>query len=81
MGGLRSCGSGVQEDCLDSSGGDWHGAAVFGRGAPSVFPLPLSKSQGGLGCVSTPINFSSVSEMTFGGISMLSLGGVGPPLC
>ena len=51
------------------------------EGAPSVFPLPRSRSQGVLGCVSRAINFSCISEMAFGGISMLSLGGVGPSLC
>lgn len=51
------------------------------KGAPSVFPAPWSRSQGVLGCISRAINFSSISEMTFGGISMLSLGGVGPSLC
>lgn len=47
------------------------------KGAPSVFPLPRSSSQGVLGCVSRVINFSCISGMAFGGISMLSLGGVG----
>lgn len=50
------------------------------KGAPSVFPLAWSRSQGVLGCNSRAINFSSILEMTFGGISMLSLGGVGPSL-
>lgn len=48
------------------------------KGAPSVFPLPWSRSQGVLGSVSRPINFSCISEMAFGGISMLSLGGAAP---
>ena len=50
------------------------------RGPPSVFSLPWSRSQGILSCVSRAINFSSVFEMTFRGISTLSLGGEAPPL-
>lgn len=51
--------------------------SVWPKGPPSVFPLPWSRSQGVLGCVSRAINFSSILKMTFGGICMLSLGGVG----
>lgn len=66
----------------DGGGAYWHGAAVFGqRGPPLCSLYPGARSQGVLGCVSRAINFSSILEMTFGGISMLSLGGVGPSLC
>lgn len=46
----------------------WSGS-VWPKGPPSAFPLPVSRSQDALGCVSTAINFSNISEMTFGGIS------------
>lgn len=72
--------------CVLVGWGLWDGGAlamdaVFGqKGPPSVFPLPWSRSQGVLGCVSRAINFSSILEMTFGGISTLSLGGGGWPI-
>lgn len=61
------CVTGMEQQCL-------------AKGAPSAFTLPRSRSQGVLGCVSRAINFSRILEMTFGGISALSLGGVGPSL-
>lgn len=69
--------------CLRPGGGGLTGTELqcLAKGAPSVFPLPSSRSQGFLGCVSRAINFSSILEMTFGGISMLRLGGVGPSFC
>lgn len=93
LGSLRTCGTCSGNSllctihcCVCVRWGGWGGGTgiellCLAKGAPSVFPLPWSRSQGFLGCVSTAINFSSISGMTFGGISMLSLGGVGPLLC